>query len=76
MISQEFSQRYNCALINLDQVIIDAIDSPQRSEYAQRAYLMCRDAIERHTEEQRLVETDTDHTAVAQQGKIINISSN
>ncbi|CAF2590998.1 unnamed protein product [Rotaria sp. Silwood2] len=38
MISRELNQRYECALLSLDQVIIDAIDSLQRSEYAQRAY--------------------------------------
>ena len=61
MISRELSQRYDCALLNLDQVIIDAIDSSQRSEYAQRAYQMCRDALEKHVEEQRQAEADADH---------------
>lgn len=67
MISREISQRYDCALLNLDQVIIDAIDSAQRSEYAQRAYLMCRDALEKHVEEQRHAEADADHAATAAQ---------
>ena len=69
MISRELSQRYSCALLNLDQVIIDAIDSAQRNEYAQRAYNMCRDAMEKYQEEQRATETDVDHTAPTQLGK-------
>ncbi|CAF4017105.1 unnamed protein product, partial [Rotaria sp. Silwood1] len=73
MISRELSQRYDCALLNLDQVIIDAIDSPQRSEYAQRAYLMCRDAFEKHVEEQRTTEIDADHAPTTQLGRINNI---
>ncbi|CAF4568536.1 unnamed protein product, partial [Rotaria sp. Silwood2] len=68
MISREISQRYDCALLNLDQVIIDAIDSSQRSEYAQRAYLMCRDALEKHVEEQRTTEVDADHAPTTQLG--------
>jgi hypothetical protein len=71
MISQELSQRYDCALLNLDQIIIDAIDSPQRNEYAQRAYHMCRDALEKHIEEQRQVEVDADHAAAPQLGRKI-----
>jgi hypothetical protein len=67
MISRELSQRYECALINLDQMIIDAIDSPQRNEYAQRAYNMCRDAYEKHCEEQRQAEVDADHVVTATQ---------
>ncbi len=67
IIARELSQRYECALLNLDQVIIDAIDSAQRNEYAQRAYLMCRDAYEKHVEEQRQAEADADHTAPAAQ---------
>jgi hypothetical protein len=73
MISRELSQRYECALLNLDQVIIDAIDSSQRSDYAQRAYHMCRDALEKHVEEQRQAEADADHAATAQQLGILNI---
>jgi len=72
MISREISQRYECALLNLDQVIIDAIDSSQRSEYAQRAYLMCHDAFEKHVEEQRITEADVDHAPTTQLGIIIN----
>ncbi|CAF1106189.1 unnamed protein product [Rotaria sordida] len=68
MISREISQRYECALLNLDQVIIDAIDSSQRSEYAQRAYLMCHDAFEKHVEEQRTIEADVDHAPTTQLG--------
>ena len=67
MISRELSERYSCALLNLDQVIIDAIDSSQRSEYAQRAYQMCRDALEKHQEEQRQAEIDADHALTATQ---------
>ncbi len=67
MISRELSQRYDCPLLNLDQVIIDAIDSPQRSDYAQRAYNICRDALERYTEEQRQAEADADHAVPAAQ---------
>jgi len=70
MISRELSQRYDCALLNLDQVIIDAIDSSQRSEYAQRAYHMCRDALEKHIEEQRQAEADADHIPMAAQSGI------
>ncbi|CAF3321831.1 unnamed protein product [Rotaria socialis] len=66
MISREISERYDCALLNLDQVIIDAIDSAQRSEFAQRAYLMCRDAFEKNMEEQRQTDTDVDHAPAAQ----------
>jgi hypothetical protein len=75
MISRELSQRYDCALLSLDQVIIDAIDSSQRSEYAQRAYFMCRDAFEKHAEEQRQAEVDADHaaTTTTQLGIIGNI---
>ena len=69
MIARELSERYECALLNLDQVIIDAIDSPQRNEYAQRAYQMCRDAYEKHSEEQRQAEIEADHApTTAQQG--------
>jgi hypothetical protein len=71
MISRELSQRYDCALLNLDQVIIDAIDSSQRSDYAQRAYHMCRDALEKHVEEQRQAEVDADHAVPAQLGIFI-----
>jgi hypothetical protein len=67
MIAQELSQRYDCALLNLDQVIIDAIDSSQRSEYAQRAYHMCRDAMEKHVDEQRQAEVDADHAPTTAQ---------
>lgn len=73
MISQELSQRYDCALLNLDQVIIDAIDSSQRSDYAQRAYQMCHDALEKHVEEQRQVEVDADHAVPTQPGRIFDI---
>lgn len=68
MISRDISERYGCALLNLDQVIIDAIDSAQRSEFAQRAYSMCRDAYERHMEEQRLTDTDGEHAPPPQTG--------
>ncbi len=71
MISRELSQRYQCALLNLDQVIIDAIDSAQRNEYAQRAYHMCRDAYEKHIDEQRQAEVDADHVATTAQLGII-----
>lgn len=67
MIARELSERYECALLNLDQVIIDAIDSPQRNEYAQRAYQMCRDAHEKHLEEQRQAELEADHVVTAAQ---------
>ena len=73
MISREISQRYDCALLNLDQVIIDAIDSSQRSEFAQRAYNMCREALDKHVEEQRQAEADADHAAPTQPGIILNI---
>ena len=68
MISRELSQHYDCALLSLDQVIIDAIDSAQRSEFAQRAYHLCRDAMEKHMDEQRQAETDADHAIPAQPG--------
>ena len=75
MIARELSQRYECALLNLDQVIIDAIDSPQRNEYAQRAYQMCRDAYEKHLDEQRQAELEADHAATTAQQGMRKISS-
>ncbi len=63
MISRELSQTYDCVLLNLDQVIIEAIDSAHRNEYTQRAYQMCREALEKHIEEQRQAELDADHAA-------------
>lgn len=73
-ISQELGQHFNCALLSLDQVIIDAIDNPNRSEYAQRAYQMCRDAMEKHVEEQRAAELDADHNLTTQLGRKIYVS--
>lgn len=71
MISRELSQRYDCALLNLDQVIIEAIDSSNRSEQAQRAYQSCREAFEKHVEEQqRQAELDADHPAPVPIGKV------
>ena len=75
MISREVSQRYDCALLSLDQVIIDAIDNSQRSDFAQRAYHMCRDAMEKHLEEQRQAEADADHAAPTQPGKDERVDS-
>ncbi|CAF0941486.1 unnamed protein product [Adineta steineri] len=76
MISRELSQRYDCALLNLDQIIIEAIDSAQRNEFAQRAYQTCREAYDKHVEEQRLVEQDADHVAApVPAGKIRQCSS-
>ena len=69
MVAHELSQLYHCALLSLDQVIIDAIDSQQRSEHAQRAHHMCRDALEKHIEEQRQAEADADHAAPTQTGR-------
>ena len=68
MISRELSHHYDCALLSLDQVIIDAIDTAQRSEFAQRAYHMCRDAMEKHQDEQKTAEADADHAMPAQPG--------
>lgn len=68
MIARELSQHYDCALLSLDQVIIDAIDSAHRNEFAQRAYHMCRDAMEKHLDEQKQAETDADHAMPAQPG--------
>jgi len=78
MISRELSQLYDCTILNLDQVIIDAIDSSQRSEYAQRAYQTCRDTIEKHNEEQKQAELDADHVAPLQTGifRIIKLRIN
>jgi hypothetical protein len=69
MIARDLSQRYDCILLNLDQVIIDAIDSAQRNDYAQRAYQMCSDAMEKHVEEQRQAEADADHAQPTQPGR-------
>ncbi|CAF1470235.1 unnamed protein product, partial [Didymodactylos carnosus] len=62
-IAKELSQRYDCALLNLDDIITEAINSPNRSEAATRAYQLCRDAMEKHLEEQKLAEIDSEHVA-------------
>ena len=69
MVAQELSQMYHCTVLSLDQVIIDAIDSQQRSDHAQRAHHLCRDALDKHIEEQRQAEADADHAAPTQTGR-------